>query len=377
MAQFTEHLSKRLLGRFGLPVPPGRLASTADQAAEGAALLGVPVAVKAQVPVGGRGKAGAIRRADTPADAAAAFHVVTGLQISGLQTVEVLVEPWQPCAAEYYLAVVVDAAACGPVLLFSASGGVDVESAGAVCRLPLREDNTLPASALRRAAYARGAPGSVVEQLLIIPIAEGLARAHIALDAVLIEVNPLGVRPDGKLTALDARVVLDDHALHRQPELERLVAEMRPRRSEDLVRDAVRLEYVRLEGWLGLISGGAGMTMAVMDLIADLGGAPACFLDCSVNPTSAGYGAALDLLLGDAPVRAILISIFGGLTRVDLVAHALVKLLAHRHPQKPITLRLAGTNGERANAILAAAGLVNHRSLEEAISAAIASARPA
>lgn len=139
------------------------------------------------------------------------------------------------------------------------------------------------------------------------------------------------------------------------------------------MRDRTKLEYVRLGGWLGLISGGAGMTMAAMDLIADLGGAPACFLDCSANPTPEGYGAALDLLLEDCEVRAILINIFGGLTQMDRVARTLAKLLAERSSRKPITLRLMGTNADAATAVLEAAGLTNHRGLEEAVAAAVAS----
>lgn len=371
MGQLSEYLSKKLLARFGLPVESGILAGTSDQAAEAVRALGSPVVIKAQLPVGGRGKAGAIRRADSPEEAVSAFQAVTAIRFGELQACEVLVDRWQQCASEYYLGVVADAELAWPVVLFSAGGGVDVEAAGGVRRIPLREDGSMPAAILRQAAYAAGVPAQVVERL--IGVAHGLVRAYFALDARLVEVNPLGLKEDGRLIALDARLIVDDHALFRQPELLKLSREMRPRRREEFVREETRLEFVQLDGWLGLISGGAGMTMAAMDLIADLGGEPACFLDCSNNPTPEGYGAALDLLLEDPRVRAILISIFGGLTLMDRVARTLVKLFAERDIRKPITLRLMGTNGEVANAILREAGLKNHGTLEEAVAAAVAS----
>lgn len=371
MAQLTEHLSKELLAGFGVPVRVGILAATADEAAAAAAKLGAPVAIKAQVPTGGRGRAGGIRRADSPEEARAAFGAVTSVAFDGLAVSEVRVERWEPCDAEYYVSVVVDSEQAQPVALFSAAGGVDVEAGAKIVRVPLRDDGSLPAALFREAGYRAGIRTDVLERVLA--VAQALARAHAALDATLVEVNPLGVAADGRLVALDGRIVVDDHALYRHPDINRSVTERQPRRQEDLVRERTKLEYVRLGGWLGLISGGAGMTMAAMDLIADLGGTPACFLDCSNNPTPEGYGAALDLLLGDPEVRAILVSIFGGLTQMDRVARVLVKLLADRSPRKPITLRLMGTNAEAASAVLRGAGLKNYRTLEEAVAAAVAS----
>jgi succinyl-CoA synthetase beta subunit len=371
VAQLTEHLSKELLARFGVPVQVGILASTGDEAAAAAAELGAPVAVKAQVPAGGRGKAGGIRRAESPEEARAAFSAVTSVVFDGLTVSQARVERWEPCDSEYYVSVVVDSEQAQPVALFSAVGGIDVEAGAKIVRVPLREDGSLSAALFREVGYEAGIRADVLERVL--SVVQALARAHGTLDAKLVEVNPLGVKADGRLVALDGRIIVDDHALYRHPEIHQFVTERQPRRQEDLVRERTKLEYVRLGGWLGLISGGAGMTMAAMDLIADLGGAPACFLDCSNNPTPEGYGAALDLLLGDPEVRAILISIFGGLTQMDRVAKALVKLLADRSPRKPITLRLMGTNAEAASAVLRAAGLKNHQTLEEAVAAAVAS----
>lgn len=371
MPQLTEHLSKELLARFGVFVPRGILAATPDEAAGAASSLGLPVAVKAQVPVGGRGKAGGIRRADSEAEARAAFEALTALALDGLPASTARVEPWEPCVAEYYVSIVVDPDCAGPVVLLSPSGGVDLDTGANVVRIPLRDDGSVPAALFRKGAYTSAIRPEVTERLL--GVAQSLARAYAATDARLVEVNPLGLTAEGHLIALDARVIVDDHALYRQPEIARFVTQRQPRREEDVVRDRTRLEYVRLGGWLGLISGGAGMTMAAMDLIDDLGGAAACFLDCSNNPTPEGYGAALDLLLEDPGVRAILVSIFGGLTQMDRVARTLVKLIAERAPRKPIALRLMGTNVEAANVVLEAAGLTNHRNLEDAVAAAVAS----
>lgn len=372
MAQLTEHLSKLLLAREGIVFPASRLAESSGEAADAQAELDVPVMVKAQVPAGGRGKAGAIRPAQTPAEAAAAFEAVTAVRFGELQPESALVEVRSRPQAEIYLAVTVDATSAGPALLFNAAGGVEVESAAGLELIPLREDGTLPAARLRRAAYAGGLRPAVSERL--VALANALARAHARYDAYLVELNPVAIAEGDVLVPLDAKVVFDDHAGFRQPELLSLLAGMRPRHAEDLIREKTRLEYVRLDGSLGLISGGAGMTMAVMDLITDAGGRPACFLDCSNNPTPEGYGAALDLLLGDDRVRGVLISIFGGLTQMDRVAKTLVGLFEERRPSKPVTLRLMGTNIEAAEEILAAAGLVNHRRLEEAVHAAVAAA---
>jgi len=371
MAQLTEYQSKTLLARFGLPVGAGTLAADPKAAAEAATRHGLPVAVKAQVPVSGRGKAGAILRADTAEDAGAAFERVTSVRFGDMQAAEALVEPFASVAAEHYLAVAVDASAAAPQLLFSAEGGIEVEGGADVATIPLREDGSVRGRNLRAVAYAVGVDRRVTEGL--VAIADSLARALRALDAVVVEVNPLAITHDGRPLALDARVIVDDNALFRQPELRQIVQSTRPRRRDDVFRDATRLEYVQLDGSLGIISGGAGMTMAVMDMIADHGGSPACFLDCSANPTRDGYGAALDLLLGEPGVDAILVSVFGGLTQMERAARTLADVVASREVTKPITFRLMGTNIDQAESLLLEAGIENHRTLEAAVEAAVRS----
>lgn len=375
MAQLTEHLSKTILARFGLPIGPGALVSSREHAADAADRYGGHVVVKAQVPAGGRGKAGGIKRAVGAAEAAAAFEEVTSVTVDGLRACHARVEPAIDAKDELYFAIVLDGELGGPVLLFGTEGGVEVERATPPIRIPLRPDGTVPAAIFRREGRATGVEPPVVERVLT--LSDGMARAYRSLDAQLIEVNPLARTHDGRLFALDARLIVDDHALFRQPELRQLIESMQPRRTGDLIRDRTRLEFVQLDGPLGLISGGAGMTMAVMDLIADMGSRPACFLDCSANPTLEGYGAALDVLLRSEPVKAILISIFGGLTQVDRVAKSLVALIGEKRPDKPVTIRLMGTNVDRAEQALEAAGLRNIRDLRQAVAAAVRSVREA
>ncbi len=189
---------------------------------------------------------------------------------------------------------------------------------------------------------------------------------------MLVELNPIGAC-HGRLVALDARMIVNDNALVRQPEIARLVQEMSPRREEDILRQESQIEYVRLTGPVGLISGGAGLTMAMIDAISDAGSSAGCFMDCSGNPTRSGYGRALDLVSGDDQIKVILVNIFGGLTRVDSVARTLVSLIEEKKPDKPIIVRLMGTNVQAADEILTSAGLENQLSFDDALNAAMTS----
>lgn len=375
MTQLTEDHAKRLLRRYGVSTPDGRRVGSAVEAREAAAEFGVPVAVKALVPAGRRGLAGGVVRADGPDAAADAFATVTGVEIDGLRARSAYLEPWTAVAAELYLAVTLDPDTQRPAVLVGAAGGVDVEAGQRIERVGLRDDGSVPVARLRHAAAGAGVPAG--DRTALAAVAAALARAYHALDCQLIEVNPLGRLDDGRLVALDARIVPDEHALYRQPEIRDWLRTADPRPAEDRLGDETGLDHVPLAGRLGLISGGAGMTMALMDLVAAAGETPSGFLDCSANPTRAGYGAAVDLLTADPRVAAILISIFGGGTQVDRVARTLVAVLAERHVDRPVTIRLMGTNVDGADAVLAEAGLVNHRSIDAAVAAAVASLPPA
>ena len=275
---------------------------------------------------------------------------------------------------ELYLAVSFDSILQAPVLLFSHVGGTEVELHSESLRImPLPVERELAYSYVREHADLSGLAAAAADS--VAAIAFDLIQAFFALEARTIELNPLGQLENGEWIALDARVILDDNALFRHPDLRELVDAMSPRRAEDVVREATRLEFVPLEGTIALISGGAGMTMAVMDLIADRGASAACFLDCSADVTPRGYRAALDLVLEMPQITSILVSVFGGLTRVDRVASTFIDLLAGTPVELPLTFRLTGTNLQEADDILASAGLDNHHALEAAVDAAVHSGR--
>jgi succinyl-CoA synthetase beta subunit len=323
--QLNEHLSKSCLTEFGVPCGNGALVLDAEAAVSAAQELGFPVAVKAQVPASGRGKAGGIKRADGADDVRRRFDQVMSANIAGFVAESVRIEPWRPSQQEAYLAVSFSEEHRGPVLLFSASGGVDVESGAETAVSALRADGSIDSAALSRAAQTGGLDTKVTRRL--VELAEALARAYDALDARLIELNPVGIRDDD-LIALDARVIIDDNALFRQQSLAKRVRESSPRPPEDIERERSGLELVALDGSIGLVSGGAGMTLTAMDMIRDHGEGAACFLDCSAKPTKVGYRRALEYVDALPNVSVVLVSIFGGLTRVDKVAKNLCELLA-------------------------------------------------
>lgn len=368
--QLTEHSSKQILERFGVPCPRGLIVATPEEAEQAATELGGEVVVKAQLPAGGRGKAGAILFATSPLEAAAAFRRVTTVKVDGLRAEIALVEPRRHPQAEHYVGIAIDAEVSHPVLLLGERGGVEVEDNESLTSIPLRDDGTIPMDVVRRQATV----GDLRRLERIGGVAQALARAHAALEAELVEVNPLGI-DESNAIALDARIVVDDKVLFRHPELGSLVRATRPRRHEDRIRDEMRLEYVRLEGSVGLLSSGAGMTMTAMDLIDEMGARPASFLDCSANPTRAGFSAAFALLEDDPSVRAILVNIFGGLMQLDRLARTLLAVFDERPISKPVTLRLMGTNIDEAERLLAERGLFNHRELEVGVAAVLAASR--
>jgi succinyl-CoA synthetase beta subunit len=369
VTQLLEYQAKRLLADFGLPVPDGELARDLETALSAAEKIGYPVMVKSQVPVGGRGKAGGIRRADDPDALAGALRGVLEAPISGMTAVDALIEPCTASEQEIYLSATVDGVHCGPVIMFGAAGGIEVESAGGVEAVPLREDGTVPAARLRQVARSQGLEPRIAQS--VTGLAEILARALLSTEARLIECNPVGITADLRLLALDVRVLVDESALPRHPALSRLVRARSVVPEEERIRDEARLEYVPVGGNIGLISGGAGMTMAAMDLIDARGGSAACFLDCSANPTPQGYGAALQILESDPSVDVILVSIFGGLTMVDRVARTFINLFSSTTMTKPVVCRLMGSNVDGADQALVEVGLTNYRHLEDAVDAAV------
>jgi succinyl-CoA synthetase beta subunit len=368
-----EAEGKALLAGAGIAVPPGSALVTAPGALQGLA-LSYPLAAKAQVRSGGRGKAGGVRRCDTAAEAEAAVAAILATRFNGEAPDSVLLEPWLPIAREMYLSVVADGRAGGFVALYAPEGGVEIESGPPPLRYEIGLARDFRAHVFRRLLEPVEPDRGVRER--VIALTRRLLQLATAHDCTTVEINPLIRLKDGGILAGDAKVVRDDAAAFRHADLTQALAAERAREPEDVRRcQEAGLMLVWLEGSIGLISGGAGMTMGAMDAIAAAGGAPACFLDCSGNPTPAGFGLAFELLDRNPAVRAILVSMFGGGLHTDRVARTLVTILAARPAgAKPVVLRLQGTGSEAATEILAAAGHRNHNALEPAVAEVVARA---
>ena len=389
--KLQEYHAKALLQAAGLPVPPWQVATSAAQArtqAEDAFKAGAArVVVKAQVLVGGRGKAGGVKLAGTPAEAEAAAAAILGMSIKGITVRRVLVAAAADIAHEYYLAATLDRAAQRVLVMGSAEGGVEIEEVAAqrpeaILRVYAHPHLGLLDFQARQLAFGLGLGGPHLRAA--VAIAQGLVACLLANDADLVEVNPLGLvrttGPGGEpletLECLDAKVTLDDSALVRHPGLEA----MRDLDEEDPTDAQARAEgisFIKLDGDIGCIVNGAGLAMTTMDLVKLYGGAPANFLDIGGGARSDQVAAAMRLILDDPGVRAILVNIFGGITRGDEVARGLVEARAQQHREVPMIVRIVGTNAAEAAAILEAAAFQTAASLDEAAQKAVAAARGA
>jgi succinyl-CoA synthetase beta subunit len=352
-----EYQGKQLFAEHGIPVPEGKHVLTPKEAREAAEALGFPVVIKAQVQIGGRGKAGGIKLAKDADEAEAHAEAILGMDIRGLTVHEVWVERASDIAAEYYAAVVFDRGAKKLLVMLSSMGGMDVEQIAdehpdAIARLhvdPLV--GFLPFHG-RRLAYESGIDADVIR-----PVGSLLGKlydAFVKLDAMLVEVNPLIVTADREVVALDAKVSVDDNALGRQPE----VAELRNPSAEDPQEQMAKergITYVKLDGDIGILGNGAGLVMSTLDVVAQAGGSPANFLDVGGGAKAEEIVQALEVLLSDDKVKAVLFNIFGGITRCDEVANGILQALDQIDVKVPIVVRLDGTNDEEGRKILAEA----------------------
>ena len=352
-----EYQGKQLFAEHGVPVPEGRHATTPKAARKAAEELGFPVVIKAQVQIGGRGKAGGIQVAKTADEAQAHAQAILGMDIRGLTVQEVWVEQASDIAAEYYAAVVFDRSAKKPLVMLSSMGGMDVEEVAenhpeAIARLHVDPLAGLSASEAGRLASESGIEAGVVDA-----VAAMLAKLYdlfVATDSMLVEVNPLIVTGDRQVVALDAKVTVDDNALFRQPE----VAEMRNPSAEDPQEQMAKergITYVKLDGEVGILGNGAGLVMSTLDVIAQAGGRPANFLDVGGGAQAEEIVSSLEVLLSDQKVKAVLFNIFGGITRCDEVAKGILQALDQIDVRVPIVVRLDGTNDEEGRRILAEA----------------------
>ncbi len=375
--KLQEFRSKEILARHGIPTLPGEVATTPTTAREAAERLGRPVVVKAQVLAGGRGKAGGVKLAADPAEAEGRAAEILRLEIAGTPVRKVLVTPAVEIAHEYYLAVILDRAAKAVTVIASAEGGIEIEEVAranpnAVLRHPLHPLIGLQADDVAAVSQFLDIRSSHRESFAA--IATGLVEAFFAADAELAEINPLALTADDRLLALDAKIVLDDSALPRHPDLEA----MRDLTEEDPAEIAARvagISYIKLDGTIGCMVNGAGLAMTTMDLVKLAGGEPANFLDIGGGARHDRVAAAFRIILADRNVQTVLINIFGGITRGDEVAHGIVEARAGLERPVPMVVRIVGTNADEAALILEQADLQTAYTLDEAAELAVAATR--
>jgi succinyl-CoA synthetase beta subunit len=352
-----EYQGKQLFATHGVPVPEGRHAETPEEARRAAEELGFPIVVKAQVQIGGRGKAGGIKVAKDADEAEAHARSILGMDIKGLTVHEVWVERASSIAAEYYAAVVFDRGAKRPLVMLSSMGGMDVEEIAAshpeaIARLHVDPLVGFQPFHGRRLAFESGIDSDVVR-----PTGALLAKLYDVFersDAMLVEVNPLIVTEERSVAALDAKVSIDDNALRRQAEIGAMGDPSADDPQEQMARER-GVTYVKLGGDIGILGNGAGLVMSTLDVVAQAGGKPANFLDAGGGAKAEDIVDALEVLLSDKNVRAVLFNIFGGITRCDEVANGILQALDQIEVKVPIVVRLDGTNDEEGRRILAEA----------------------
>jgi succinyl-CoA synthetase beta subunit len=350
-----EYQGKQLFARFGIPVSEGKLASSPEEARAAAEELGGQVVVKAQVLTGGRGKAGGIKLADSPEEAAQRAEEILGLDIRGHVVEKVWVERASDIAKEYYLSITFDRGEKQPLLMLTTEGGVDIEevaerSPGALARLHVDPLVGFQPFQARWLCFTAGV-GDPNEQKQVIDLVGRLYDAFVGADAMLCEVNPLIVTPEGEVKALDSKFTVDDNALFRHPD----IAEMRDLDAGDPQERRARekgVTYVKLDGEIGILGNGAGLVMSTLDVIAQVGGRPANFCDLGGGGDAQGVVDALEVITSDSQVTGILFNIFGGITRCDEVARGILEALDRMTIDLPIVVRLDGTNAEEGRAML-------------------------
>ena len=357
-----EYQGKELFRRFGIPVSEGRLATTPEEARAAAEELGGPVVVKAQVLTGGRGKAGGVKLADSPDDARAKADDILGLDINGHVVRKLWIERASDIAKEYYLSITFDRGVKQPLYMLTTEGGVEIEQVAeekpeALARLHVDALEGFQPYQARRLIYGAGIDDPS-EQKQVLAIVEKLYRCFVESDAMLTEINPLIVTPDGEVRALDSKFTVDDSALFRHPD----IAEMRDVAAADPQEALARekgVTYVKLDGTVGILGNGAGLSMSTVDVVVVAGGRPANFCDLGGGGDAQGVVDALEVITSDDGVRSIFFNIFGGITRCDEVARGILTALDQMKIELPIVVRLDGTNAVEGRAILAEAAPPN------------------
>jgi succinyl-CoA synthetase beta subunit len=369
-----EYQAKEIFRKYGIPIPPGEVATTPEEAESIARKFGTTVVVKAQVHAGGRGKAGGVKLAKTPGEAKSIAAQILKLTIKGLPVQKLLITPAADIASEAYVGIIVDRASKRPVFMASPAGGIDIEEVAA----------KTPDKILRHAVDPRyGLQTFEAMQLAFFlysdmkqvraaaKILQQLYKAFFENGGSLAEINPLVTTPAGEIVALDAKMVIDDNELDRHPDIAALRDESAEDPSEVQARKA-NLTFIKLEGNVGCVVNGAGLAMATMDLVKYYGGDPANFLDIGGSSNPEKVVAALRIITSDPSVKAILFNIFGGITRTDDVANGIVTAIRQNPLKVPLVIRLTGTNEEIALKILKENGLSAMTDMDEAVKKAVA-----
>jgi len=375
LVKLLEYQAKEFFRKYDIPVPKSRVASTPDEARKIAETMG-PAAIKAQLPVGGRGKAGGIRFADTPGEAAEIAGRILGSRLKGIEVKKVLVEEKLSIVDELYLGVTVDRKNRCYVVLASTEGGVDIEEVAAMTPEKIVRKLVDPTQGLRihhcrSIAKKLGYSGREMNDLA--SLIWKLYRVAHESDAELTEINPLALTDEG-FVAADARLNVDDNALFRHPELKALSQETDLSELTDMEREARRLDltYVELDGDIGIIGNGAGLTMATLDTVTLHGGRPANFLDLGGGASPERIAEAVAFVLGDPRVKAVFVNILGGITRCDDTAQGIIDARERLGVDKPFVVRMVGTNEKEGRRMLREVGIISHDTMEDAAKAVVA-----
>jgi succinyl-CoA synthetase beta subunit len=356
-----EYQGKQLFRKHGVPVPEGAHADSVRGAVEAAEQVGFPVVIKAQVQIGGRGKAGGIKLANDPGEAERHAEAILGMDIRGFTVHELYVEKASSIAEEYYAAIVFDRSAKKPMAMLSRMGGMDVEEVAERDPEAMKMLHVDPLIGFQHFHGRRLAFEADIAADLVRPVGTMLGKLYDVFeseDATLVEVNPLLVTSEREVVALDAKVTVDGNALYRHPDL----AELRDVSAEDAQERMAKergLTYVKLDGNVGILGNGAGLVMSTLDVVAQAGGRPANFLDAGGGSKAEAITSAVEVILSDEKVSAVLFNIFGGITRCDEVARGLIEAFRQVEPKVPFVVRLDGTNDEEGRRLLAEADLPN------------------
>ncbi len=372
-----EYQSKTIFAKYGIPIPKGRVAATADEAKQIAEELGGRVVIKSQVLVGGRGKAGGVKVAKDADEAQELAQQILQMTIKGLPVRKVLVDEAAAIATEIYFAITNDRAARKPVMIASAAGGVDIEEVAATTPEKIIKVHIDPLLGLRD-YQARDIAASIdlPRELWrdFAKIASALWQVYRETDAELAEINPLVITKDNKLVALDGKMLIDDSSLFRHPDL----AEIRDVDEEAPAETEARrygLSFIKLDGNIGCMVNGAGLAMTSMDIVKLFGGEPANFLDIGGGAGADKVAAAMRIILSDPAVKAVLFNIFGGITRCDEVARGILVAMEEVKPKVPMVVRLVGTNAEEGRKLLENANMITAETLADAAKKAVAAAK--